>query len=219
MTYTGHIDAGTTSEVIDTSALEITKASVGPMDNNSYLLRCKKTGNGLLIDAANEPERLVDLVRDRLDDGILETVVTTHQHKDHWIGLEMLMGVVGAIALAHPDDAAGLPIPTDPIEQGDVVRCGAVTLEVIHLRGHTPGSVALYWRDPEGEGHLFTGDSLFPGGVGKTADAAAFTQLLADVEERLFTLPDDTHVYPGHGDDTTIGAERPHLQEWRERGW
>lgn len=219
MSYTGHVDPGTTSEPIQTSALEITKASVGPMDNNCYVVRCKKTGNGLLIDAANEPERLVDLVRERLDDGILETVVTTHQHQDHWLGLEMLMGVVGAVALAHPEDAGALPIPTDPINHGDKVRCGDVFFDVIHLRGHTPGSVALYWRDPEGEGHLFTGDSLFPGGVGKTWKDGDFEQLLADVEDRLFSLPDDTHVYPGHGDDTTIGAERPHLSEWRERGW
>lgn len=216
--YTGHVDPGTTSEPIQTSALEITKASVGPMDNNCYILRCKSTGNGLLIDAADEPERLVDLIHDRLDDGILETVVTTHQHKDHWQGLEMVMGVVGAVALAHPEDAPGLPIPTDPINHGDKVKCGDVQLEVIHLRGHTPGSVALYWRDPEGEGHLFTGDSLFPGGVGKTWQEA-FEKLLDDVEQRLFCLPDDTHVYPGHGDDTTIGAERPNLTEWRERGW
>lgn len=220
MSYDGHVEAGSTSEPIRTSALEITKASVGPMDNNCYILRCTATGNGLLIDAANEPERLVDLVRERLGDGILETVVTTHQHKDHWLGLEMLMGVVGAVALAHPADADGLPIPTDPIEHGDTVRCGDVTLDVIHLRGHTPGSVALHWRDPSGEGHLFTGDSLFPGGVGKTSGPEDFNQLLDDVQQRLFdVLPDDTHVYPGHGDDTTLGAERPHLQEWRERGW
>lgn len=219
MTYSGHVDAGTTSEPILTSALEITKASVGPMDNNAYILRCRRTGNGLLIDAANEPERLVELIRERLGDGILETVVTTHRHKDHWLGLEMVMGVVGAVAYAHPDDADELPIPTDPLVHGDTVRCGDVTLEVIHLRGHTPGSIALYWRDPEGEGHLFTGDSLFPGGVGKTWGEGDFEQLVDDVEQRLFTLPDDTHVYPGHGDDTTIGAERPHLHEWRARGW
>jgi glyoxylase-like metal-dependent hydrolase (beta-lactamase superfamily II) len=219
VTYNGHVDSGRTSEPIQTSALEITKASVGPMDNNAYVLRCKSTGNGLLIDAANEPERLVDLVRERLDDGILETVVTTHRHKDHWLGLEMVTGVVGAVAYAHPDDAEELPIPTDPLVHGDTVKCGDVTLQVIHLRGHTPGSIALYWRDPEGIGHVFTGDSLFPGGVGKTWEEGDFERLLDDVEQRLFTLPDDTHVYPGHGDDTTIGAERPNLPAWRERGW
>ncbi|MFV0534698.1 MAG: MBL fold metallo-hydrolase [Cumulibacter sp.] len=219
MTYNGHIDSGTTSEPISTSALEITKASVGPMDNNAYLLRCTATGNGLLIDAANEPERLVELVRERLGDGILETVVTTHRHQDHWLGLEMLMGVVGAVAYAHPEDAPELPIPTDPLVHGDKVKCGDVELDVIHLRGHTPGSIALYWRDPEGSGHLFSGDSLFPGGVGKTWEPGDFEQLLSDVEESVFSLPEDTVVYPGHGDDTTLAAERGSLAEWRARGW
>ena len=218
--YTGHVDPGTTSGVRRTSALEITKASVGPMDNNAYILRCTQTGNGLLIDAANEPERLVELVREVLDDGILETIVTTHQHQDHWQGLEMVTGVTGAVAYAHPDDAGELPIPTDPLEHGATIKAGNVPLEVIHLRGHTPGSIALYWRDPDGEGHLFTGDSLFPGGPGKTWSEEGFQSLISDLEERVFgVLPDDTHVYPGHGDDTTLGAERPHLGEWRDRGW
>jgi glyoxylase-like metal-dependent hydrolase (beta-lactamase superfamily II) len=104
---------------------------------------------------------------------------------------------------------------------GETVRVGAQTLEVVHLRGHTPGSIALVWRGPEGAGtHAFTGDSLFPGGVGKTWSPEDFTSLVDDVEERLFgTLPDDTWVYPGHGRDTTLGVERPHLGEWRARGW
>ena len=98
---------------------------------------------------------------------------------------------------------------------------GHVALEVIHLRGHTPGSVALLYRDPEGFGHLFTGDSLFPGGVGNTqGDAARFASLIDDVEQRIFdVLPDETWFYPGHGSDSTLGAERSHLGEWRERGW
>lgn len=218
--YTGHVDAGGTSAVRRTSALEITKASVGPMDNNAYLLRCTTTGDGLIVDAANEPERLLDLVRERLGNGILSTVVTTHRHKDHTEGLSMVVGVTGAIALAHPKDAPELPIPSDPVEHEDTVRVGDVALSAIHLRGHTPGSVALYWRDPEGEGHLFTGDSLFPGGPGRTWSAEDFESLLNDLGHRIFdVLPDDTHVYPGHGDDTTLGAERPHLAEWRERGW
>ena len=218
--YTGHVDPGGTSAVRRTSALEITKASVGPMDNNSYLLRCVNTGDGLIVDAANEPERLLDIVRERLGNGILSTVVTTHQHADHTQGLSMVVGVTGALALAHPEDAEPLPIPTDPINHGDDVVVGDVKLKAIHLRGHTPGSVALYWRDPAGEGHLFTGDSLFPGGPGKTTSKENFESLVNDLEQRIFdVLPDDTHVYPGHGDDTTLGAERPRLAEWRERGW
>ncbi|GAB3300482.1 MBL fold metallo-hydrolase [Epidermidibacterium keratini] len=218
--YTGHVDAGQTSGVRRAGALEITKASVGPMDNNAYLLRSVATGDAILIDAANEPERLVELVRERLGEGVLEKVITTHRHEDHWLGLEMLTGVTGALTFAHPTDAPELPIPSDPLNDGDKVKVGDVELEVIHLRGHTPGSIALYWRDPDGEGHLFTGDSLFPGGVGKTWSEDDFRQLLSDVTERIFDrLPDDTHVYPGHGDDTTLGAERPNLAEWGSRGW
>jgi glyoxylase-like metal-dependent hydrolase (beta-lactamase superfamily II) len=109
-----------------------------------------------------------------------------------------------------------------PVRHGDTVTVGGQTLEVVHLRGHTPGSIALVWRGGEGAGtHVFTGDSLFPGGVGNTQkDPERFASLIDDVEQRIFgVLPDDTWVYPGHGKDTTLGAERPHLGEWRERGW
>ena len=114
-------------------------------------------------------------------------------------------------------------MPTDePLDHGDTVRVGELTLDVVHLRGHTPGSIALVWRGPEDAGvHAFTGDSLFPGGVGNTQqDPVRFASLIDDVEQRLFdVLPDGTWVYPGHGKDTTLGDERPHLGEWRERGW
>jgi glyoxylase-like metal-dependent hydrolase (beta-lactamase superfamily II) len=100
------------------------------------------------------------------------------------------------------------------------VTVGDITLEVIHLRGHTPGSIALLYRDPNGHAHLFTGDSLFPGGVGKTGSPEEFATLIDDVEQRIFgELPDETWFYPGHGDDSTLGEQRPHLAEWRERGW
>ena len=107
------------------------------------------------------------------------------------------------------------------LRHGDVVTVGDLELDVIHLRGHTPGSVALSWADPDGGTHLFTGDSLFPGGVGNTKNPGqSFESLYADVVERVFaTHDDDTWFYPGHGDDSTIGAERPHLEEWRDRGW
>ena len=122
--------------------------------------------------------------------------------------------------IAHPLDAPELPVPTDElVDHGDRIRFGEIELEVIHLRGHTPGSIALVHRDEDGT-HLFTGDSLFPGGVGKTWSAEDFAQLVDDVEERVFgVLPDDTWFYPGHGDDSTLGEERPHVAEWRERAW
>jgi glyoxylase-like metal-dependent hydrolase (beta-lactamase superfamily II) len=121
---------------------------------------------------------------------------------------------------AHPLDAPELPVPMDSlVEHGDVVRFGEIELEVVHLRGHTPGSVALLHRGAD-RPHLFTGDSLFPGGPGRTTTPEDFASLMDDLEERVFgPLPDETWVYPGHGDDTTLGAERPSLPEWRARGW
>jgi glyoxylase-like metal-dependent hydrolase (beta-lactamase superfamily II) len=110
---------------------------------------------------------------------------------------------------------------TRTVGQGDRIQVGDSELEVIAVRGHTPGSICLLYEDPAGSPHLFTGDSLFPGGVGNTfGDAAAFEQLITDVEERIFQrLPDETWFYPGHGDDSDLGRERPHLGEWRARGW
>jgi glyoxylase-like metal-dependent hydrolase (beta-lactamase superfamily II) len=197
--------------------LAITKVSVGPTDNNAYLLCCRATGEQLLIDAANEPERLLALIGDRG----LARVVTTHRHADHWQALAAVLAATGARAVAHPDDAAALPVTVDePVVDGDVVPVGTCRLEVIHLVGHTPGSIALLYRDPSGVPHLFTGDSLFPGGPGRTMNPRDFNSLMNDLEAKLFDrLPDDTIVYPGHGADTTLGRERPAIPQWRARGW
>jgi len=197
-----------------TMTLAVTKMSVGPMDNNAYLLRCTDTGEQVLIDAANEPERLLSLA----GDAGLTTVITTHRHADHWQALSAVVSATGARAVAHRDDAAALPVPVDTVVDGDTLPVGTCTLEVIHLVGHTPGSIALLFRDRL---WLFTGDSLFPGGVGNTqGDPARFASLIDDVEHKLFDrLPDETVVYPGHGADTTLGTERPAIPEWRARGW
>ncbi|GGM70508.1 Zn-dependent hydrolase [Longimycelium tulufanense] len=219
--YTGHVEPGGPAARRTLPALTITKVSVGPMDNNTYLLTCRRTGQALLVDAANDPERLSDLVGHGADRPQLTTIVTTHRHGDHWQALGAVAGATGANTVAHPADAPELPVPPDQlVEHGDVVSVGDCELEVIHLRGHTPGSIALLYRDPEGHPHLFTGDSLFPGGVGKTWSKADFESLVDDVEHRIFdVLPDDTWFYPGHGDDSTLGNERPKLTEWRQRGW
>jgi glyoxylase-like metal-dependent hydrolase (beta-lactamase superfamily II) len=220
--YTGHVESGGPAARRTLAGLAITKISVGPMDNNAYLLVCGSTNEALLIDAANDPERLSDLVGSGEDRPALRTIVTTHQHPDHWQALGAVAGAFGANTVAHPEDAGPLPVPPDfLVSHGDVIRFGDCELEVIHLRGHTPGSIALLYRDPGGHGHLFTGDSLFPGGVGNTQkDPVRFAQLIDDVADRIFAaLPDDTWFYPGHGDDSTIGEQRPHLGEWRERGW
>ena len=220
-TYTGHVEPGGPAQRRTLPELTITKISVGSMDNNAYLLVCRRTNEALLIDAANDPERLSDLIGSDPERPTLRTIVTTHRHGDHWQALGAIAGAYGANTVAHPSDAEPLPVPPDQfVEHGDTVEVGAATLSVIHLRGHTPGSIALRYQDPTGPAHLFTGDSLFPGGVGKTWSPDDFTSLFTDVTERIFdVLPDDTWVYPGHGDDTTLGKERPHLDEWRERGW
>ncbi|MBB5084275.1 MBL fold metallo-hydrolase [Nonomuraea endophytica] len=218
MTYTGDVTVGGPADVRQLPELSIAKLAVGPFDNNAYLLRCAATGDGLLIDAAAEADRLLALV----DEQPISTIVTTHQHGDHWQALEQVAKVTGAQVIAHPLDAPALPVePARLVEHGDRITVGEVTLEVIHLRGHTPGSIALLYDGGATTKHLFTGDSLFPGGVGNTwDDAERFTQLYTDVTERVFDrLPDETWVYPGHGKDTTLGTERPSLPEWKARGW
>ena len=217
VSYSGDTRVGGPADLRQLPHLTIAKLAVGPMDNNAYLLTCRATGEAVLIDAAAEADRVLELI----GENGLTRVVTTHRHQDHWQALAEVVGQTGARTVAHPDDGDELPVSVDePVVHGDTVPVGDCALTVIHLRGHTPGSIALRYDDPEGRSHLFTGDSLFPGGVGRTGSDADFRSLLGDVEERVFgPLPDDTWVYPGHGRDTTLGAERPSLAEWRERGW
>jgi glyoxylase-like metal-dependent hydrolase (beta-lactamase superfamily II) len=216
VSYTGNVTVGGPPDSRELPGLSVTKLAVGPMDNNAYLLRDLRTGEALLIDAAAEADRLIELIGDTP----VVRIVTTHKHADHWQALAEVQAATGAAVAAHPIDAEEIPVTvTEPVEHGDTVRAGDVELTVIHLRGHTPGSIALRY-DAAAEPHLFTGDSLFPGGPGKTTSAADFTSLMNDLEQRVFDqLPDPTWVYPGHGNDTTLGAERPHIPEWRARGW
>ena len=218
-TYTGEAKVGGPFLARRMPGLTIVKVAVGPTNNNAYLLRCTQTDEGLLIDAAAEPDRLREL--SRFEGPPVSAILTTHRHQDHWGALEATAIDSDAAVYASEEDAPELPVAVDErLAQGDVLTVGDVSLEVIHLRGHTPGSLALLYRDPEGTPHLFTGDSLFPGGVGRTWSPEDFDQLLGDVIERVFEeLPDDTWFYPGHGFDSTIGTERPHLAEWRARRW
>ncbi|HEV2639370.1 MAG TPA: MBL fold metallo-hydrolase [Actinocrinis sp.] len=220
MSYQGNVTVGGPAETRELPGVTITKVAVGQYDNNAYLLRCQVTGEQLLIDAAAEPETLLALVGDTL-----AAVVTTHQHGDHWQALAEVQAATGAVTYAGEYDVEGIPTPTQvTVADGDTIRVGEIDLKAIHLVGHTPGSIALLYTDPadpEGHPHLFTGDCLFPGGIGNTQkDAERFATLYRDVTTKLFDiLPDDTWIYPGHGKDTTLGAERPHLEEWRARGW
>lgn len=217
MTYSGVVKVGGAADVHELTDLMISKVAVGPMDNNAYLLRCRDTGEQLLIDAANEPETLLRLI----GDDSIASVVTTHRHADHWQALAEVVRATGARTYAGRYDAEGILVPTDvPVEDGDTIRVGRVELTARHLVGHTPGSIALVYDDPQGHPHVFTGDCLFPGGPGRTTNPKDFTSLMDGLEAKLFdALPDETWIYPGHGKDSTLGAERPHLAEWRERGW
>ena len=206
--------------------ITIRRISVSEMDNNVYLLTAKESGAQLLIDAADDLPAIQALLADAAADTAatprLELIATTHQHWDHVRALPELVKATRAKTAAGADDAPELPVPVDVLlDHGDVGNFDGFDVRAVHLRGHTPGSVALVYEDPEGPAHIFSGDSLFPGGVGNTEkDSARFNQLITDVSERLFDVyPDDTVVHPGHGKPTTLGAERPHLEEWRARGW
>ena len=224
MAYDGKVEPGGPAATRVTTDLDITKVSVGPMDNNAYLLRDRSSGETLLIDAANEPSRLLELVNGKLD-----KVLTTHCHADHWLALEEVVKQTGATTYAAEPEIEQIPIPTDvALLDGDEIQLGDTTLKIVWLTGHRASyldhvstSAAVIYRDPDGSAHVFAGDCLFPGGIGNTCeDPAAFTELLNDVAAKLFAvLPDDTTVYPGHGNDTTLGAERPSLGEWANRTW
>jgi glyoxylase-like metal-dependent hydrolase (beta-lactamase superfamily II) len=216
--YHGNVHVGGPAQTHELAKLMISKVAVGPTNNNAYLLRCRQTDQQVLIDAANEAETLLHLI----GAAGIGKVITTHQHGDHWQALAEVVKRTGATTIAGREDAGGIPVPTDEqVGDGDVIRFGEIDLEVIHLVGHTPGSIAILYDDPTGPPHLFTGDSLFPGGVGNThGNKKHFESLINDVETKLFDrLPDETWVYPGHGADTTLGTERPQLGEWRARGW
>ncbi|KQV62913.1 Zn-dependent hydrolase [Nocardioides sp. Root122] len=225
-TYTGSVSPGGDPDVRTLGCLTLTKVAVDEqMSNNCYLLHCSETDEVVLVDAAAEPSRLLEIIGDRS----LTSIVTTHQHWDHHRALAAVKAAhPGATVVAGIPDADAIEEQTGvPVErrvgEGDKVAVGTCDLIVIPVAGHTPGSICLLLDDAEvaPTPHLFTGDCLFPGGVGATfGDAEAFTQLIGDVETRIFDrLPDETWFYPGHGDDGVLGDQRPHLAEWRERGW
>lgn len=216
--YTGDVSDQSGAQRLTGPSATITKMSVGPMDNNVYLVTCSRTGEQLLIDAANDADRILGLLE--AVPGTVTTILTTHQHFDHWQALAAVAAATRAPTAAGRIDAPEIPVAADRlIEDGDIVAVGDLELTAIHLVGHTPGSIALA-LEVDGATHLFTGDCLFPGGVGKTWEPGDFERLLADVTTKVFDrYGDETKVHPGHGLDTTLGAERPHLGEWRERGW
>jgi glyoxylase-like metal-dependent hydrolase (beta-lactamase superfamily II) len=214
MAYTGDVERGGPAAERTLGPMTMRKVSVGRYDNNAYVLTCGPSR--LLVDAAADAPTLLSLV----GPAGLETVVTTHRHPDHWQALADVVATTGAESLAHADDAVEIPVVTHTLADGDRVTVGECELEVIHLVGHTPGSIALLYQEPGGIAHLWTGDSLFPGGPGRTTNPTDFNSLMTDLETKIFgRLPDETWFYPGHGNDSTLGKERTAIPEWRARGW
>ena len=196
----------------ESTAVQVEKVVVGPYENNAYVVRCRRTGEAILVDAANEHELLVPLCKAL---GV-RRVLTTHGHFDHIQAVEACREAGLDVGVAA-EDAKMLPSYDFVIGDEDVIEVGDLRLVAIHTPGHTPGSTSFLL---EGEPLLFTGDTLFPGGPGNTLfEGASFDQIVNSIDRRLFTLPADLLVLPGHGLDTTLGTERPHLQEWIDRGW
>ncbi|MFM7272134.1 MAG: MBL fold metallo-hydrolase [Actinomycetes bacterium] len=196
----------------ETSAVRVDKFVVGPFDNNVFLIRDRSRGEAVIVDAANEHDLLVPLARAT---GV-RRVLTTHGHWDHIQAVTAMRDAGIEVAVAA-EDAEMLPAYDDTIEDDEVIRVGDLRIRCIHTPGHTPGSTSFLI---EGTPLLLTGDTLFPGGVGNTSwDYSSFEQIIGSVDRRLMTLPPETLVLPGHGLDTTIGTERPHLDEWVARGW
>jgi glyoxylase-like metal-dependent hydrolase (beta-lactamase superfamily II) len=190
--------------------LIVRKLEVGDMENNTYVLECPETHDALLIDCCWEPERIIDFT----DGTNLVAIVQTHGHFDHVQALPDLVKHFDVSVWAHPADDYPVPVQRE-LADGDALEFGNREARVIHTPGHTPGGICLLAGR-----HLISGDTLFPGGPGNTrGEKDLFAEIIHNVETKLFTLPDETVVYPGHGLDTTIGAERPHLQEWKDRGW
>jgi glyoxylase-like metal-dependent hydrolase (beta-lactamase superfamily II) len=190
--------------------LIVRKIRVGDMENNTYLLECPVTHDALLIDACFEPDKILE----ESEGAKIVGIVQTHGHGDHVEALPELKDRLGVPVYAHPGESYPIDIDVE-LNDGDTLTFGEREAKVLHTPGHTPGGVCLL----SGR-HLISGDTLFPGGPGNTwGNKQLFDQVIDSVSKKLFVLPEDTVVYPGHGADTTIGAEKPHLQEWIDRGW
>ena len=200
--------AGPTHDYGDAAGLHVKKFSVGPYDNNVYVI--SSNGVALIVDGANDAERILHEV-----EGVkVKAIIQTHCHFDHIQALERLASELAVPVFAHPSEAQELPVRAEDLGEGDTIRIGDATVRVVHTPGHTPGSLCFL-----SEPFLFSGDTLFPGGPGNTdADPMRFAQVMTSLG-RLFTLPDETRVCPGHGLDTFIGRERPYVEIWRARGW
>lgn len=215
--YTGEVEPDGNWQDRRDGPLRVRKFAVEEMNNNVYVISCARTSQALLVDVAARPERIAEALAD------VEPIaaVQTHGHWDHVRAWDGVRDDLGIPVWGHPGDDELFPRPVDrDLRDGDVITIGDLEVEVIHLPGHTEGSLLYLVRGDE-RAHLFSGDTLFPGGPGNTFGSAAnHARIMDGLEQRIFgRLPDETWVYPGHGNDTTLGTERPDLRAWRDRGW
>ncbi len=191
--------------------MEIYRLETEPFGTNTYIVFCSESTDSLLIDAPGN----ADVIKEKLKHTNLQSILMTHGHMDHVMALEELSSSLDAPLAAHEDDAGMLPVKVNQLlRDGDTIECGRVCLNVIHVPGHTAGSLCF-----KAGNYLFAGDTLFPGGPGKTAAPQDFKQIISSIKEKLLSLPDETVVLPGHGDSTTIGSERPLIEDFMDRGY
>lgn len=189
--------------------LQMSLLTLGPYETNTYVLICRKTGTSVVVDAPGDTDRMLESLKGTRP----ELILITHNHMDHTGGLRELASALHVPVAAHPADAAGLPVSAhQTLQDGDIITVGALQLNVLHTPGHTPGSLCFLT-----DRFLIAGDTLFPGGPGHTLTPEAFRQLLASTTQKLLVLPDDTLVYPGHGEGTILGKERPVIERFLAR--
>ncbi len=188
-------------QLFEDGNLQLTKVGpLGPFANNAYVIADRKAAEAIIVDMPSQSDRTLEVVR-----GLrVIAVVLTHTHPDHWAEYDLVKGATGAPVLCHPEEQIMPAEKIDrPLADGDHLGVGGLGLMVIHTPGHTPGSCCLLVGR-----HLISGDTLFPGGPGHSNSPQDLQRTIASITERLYTLPDDTTVLPGHGDNTTIGRSR-----------
>lgn len=197
--------------IVEDDQIQIQKLSLGPFGTNSYILRCMKTGAGAVVDAPGDSDRVLEALKAINP----KMILMTHNHMDHVGALAELKSSLDIPVAAHASDAKGLPLSPDKmLEDGEIINVGEIALKVIHTPGHTPGSVGFLTGR-----YFLSGDTLFPGGPGKTRSPEVFGQILETLTNKVFILPDETEVHPGHGDPTTLGKERPAFESFIARGY
>lgn len=192
------------SVIVKDDSIRIEKLTLGPFGTNCYLLICQKTGASVIVDAPGDAEKVLK----RLEGTQPKYILMTHNHMDHVNALAVLKSALNVPLAAHEDDADGLPVkPEQLLNDGDTISFGEIQLKVLHTPGHTPGSLCFLTGS-----YLISGDTLFPGGPGKTGSSGDFKNIVASLTNKLFTLPDETQVYPGHGDATVLKKEKQEFE-------